>query len=102
MREPLPSGGMARLVVSVRKLYVAFSDQWMRVMWNRSGAVGLLALLMATVVATDSTGADDRLERRWVYLSTNLQVKENLEPARAILRRAKAAGYNGVVLADFK
>ena len=42
-------------------------------------------------------------ELRWVYLQQNLQVKENLPKIEAILRRAKAAGYNnGVVLADYK
>lgn len=42
------------------------------------------------------------LTHRWVYLSTNLQVTENVGKAEAILRRAKAAGYNGVVLSDYK
>jgi hypothetical protein len=42
------------------------------------------------------------LAHRWLYLQQSLQVKENLPPLEAVLRRAKAAGYNGVVLADFK
>jgi hypothetical protein len=41
-------------------------------------------------------------ELRWVYLQQNLQVTENLPKLEAILRRAAAAGYNGVVLADYK
>ncbi len=32
----------------------------------------------------------------------NLQVRENVEKARDIMERAAAAGYNGVVLADYK
>jgi hypothetical protein len=60
------------------------------------------SLAAVAVSGSISAAADGLLERRWVYLSTNLLVKENLEPARAILKRAKAAGYNGVVLADFK
>jgi len=42
------------------------------------------------------------IDHRWVYLQQNLQVRDNLPAVEAILRRAKAAGYNGVVLADFK
>ncbi|HJT34217.1 MAG TPA: hypothetical protein VJ783_19380, partial [Pirellulales bacterium] len=39
---------------------------------------------------------------RWVYLMTNLQVNENVPQAEALLRRAAKAGYNGVLLADYK
>ena len=42
------------------------------------------------------------IELRWIYLQQNLQVTENLPKIEAILRRAAAAGYNGVVLADYK
>ena len=41
-------------------------------------------------------------EFRWVYLQQNLQVTENLPKIEATLRRAAQAGYNGVVLADYK
>jgi hypothetical protein len=44
----------------------------------------------------------EELSRRWVYLQLNLQVEANVEKAESILRRAAAAGYNGVVLADYK
>src|SRR5690606_2820353 len=40
--------------------------------------------------------------RRWVYLQLNMQVADNIEKAKEIMRRAKDAGYNGVVMADFK
>ena len=33
---------------------------------------------------------------------TNLQVNENVPKAEALLRRAAKAGYNGVLLADYK
>jgi hypothetical protein len=46
--------------------------------------------------------ADEPLERRWLYLQTNLQVDENARKASELMRRAAAAGYNGVVLADYK
>jgi len=42
------------------------------------------------------------MAHRWMYLSTNLLVPENAARAETLMRRAKAAGYNGVVLADYK
>jgi hypothetical protein len=65
---------------------------------NRIGAGVLFALALC---AAQSAAAEPP-ELRWVYLQQNLQVKENLPKIEAILRRAKAAGYNGVVLADYK
>jgi hypothetical protein len=56
----------------------------------------------AALVAPTMAKAAEPPELRWVYLQQNLQVKENLPKIEAILRRAKAAGYNGVVLADYK
>ena len=44
--------------------------------------------------------ADEKLEQRWLYLQTNLQVAENVPTTEALLRRAAKAGYNGLVLAD--
>ncbi len=38
----------------------------------------------------------------WLYYSTNLQRDENLKPLEDIWRRAAAAGYTKVLLADFK
>src|SRR6185437_12158660 len=63
-----------------------------------------LILLAVIVLATGSLSiADDvKSDRRWVYLQTNLQVKDNLDKVRDLLQRAKAAGYSGVVLADYK
>ena len=58
-------------------------------------------LLIAAVLFTHPALAQQP-ELRWVYLQQNLQVKENLPKIEAVLRRAKAAGYNGVVLADYK
>lgn len=46
--------------------------------------------------------AAEPLEYRWLYMSQNLQVSENLPKMEAILRRASKAGYNGVVFADYK
>src|SRR5262245_12371517 len=62
----------------------------------------LIPILAALCVVSGEAVAAEPVERRWVYLQTNLQVKENVDRAGAILKRATAAGYNGVVLADFK
>lgn len=59
-----------------------------------------ITTLVVVAWAATAVGAD--VERRWVYLQMNLQVRENVEKAEEIARRAAAAGYNGVVLADFK
>ncbi|MGC4042307.1 MAG: hypothetical protein QM758_00695 [Armatimonas sp.] len=42
------------------------------------------------------------MDYRWLYIAQNLQVKENVTKVVALLKRAKAADYNGVVLADYK
>ena len=64
---------------------------------NRFAPLALIAVSLHAATAAEPT-----LERRWVYLQLNLQVGENVEQAREIMQRAKAVGYNGVVLADFK
>lgn len=61
---------------------------------------GLLAVALGSSLGWAQSS--DPTDRRWVYLQMNLQVKENLSKAEAILRRAAAAGYNGIVLADYK
>lgn len=44
----------------------------------------------------------EQFEYRWVYVTGNLQVNENVGRVIDIMKRAKNAGYNGIVLADFK
>jgi hypothetical protein len=41
-------------------------------------------------------------QKRWVYVSSNLYVDENIPKIESVLRRASAAGYNGVSFADTK
>jgi hypothetical protein len=62
----------------------------------------LLACLVSLFAVSPVRADGPRLEDRWVYLQLNLQVAENVDKAEALLRRAAAAGYNGVVLADYK
>lgn len=46
--------------------------------------------------------AGHRLVHRWVYLPTNFQVAANVPKVIGLLDRAKAAGYNGALVADVK
>lgn len=52
--------------------------------------------------AEEQPSAQHKLEQRWVYLSANFQATDQPDRAIQILRRAKQAGYNGVLLADYK
>jgi hypothetical protein len=55
------------------------------------------------VAATQTTpAAEPKITDRWVYLQKNLQVTEEIPKVVALIERAAAAGYNGVVLADYK
>jgi len=58
--------------------------------------------LVALVCGGCLPAQDDALRHRWFYLSTNFLVADNLPPNQALLQRAAAAGYNGVLLADSK
>jgi hypothetical protein len=40
--------------------------------------------------------------QRWFYVGTNLQVEKNADDLVALITRAAKAGYNGLVLADYK
>lgn len=66
-------------------------------MRTRSSAA-IAGLLLCAAAVTN--GAE--LEHRWVYVSHNLLVDANVKTVIDIMRRAKEAGYNGVVLADYK
>jgi hypothetical protein len=61
-----------------------------------------LLLLAALIGLGQQADADETLKYRWLYLQQNLQVSENLPKLEDLLRRAAKAGYNGVVLADYK
>ena len=63
----------------------------------------VLCLILLAAVAGEFQAAErPQLEHRWIYLSTNLLVEENVEKDMALLRRAAEAGYTGVVLTDAK
>src|SRR5438876_7399623 len=62
----------------------------------------LIAILLGWLLAGRSTIEQSGLRYRWVYISQNLAVDSNVQTVTGLMRRAKAAGYNGVVLADYK
>lgn len=70
-------------------------------MMRRLAVLMLVCLGVSAVDEQWSFAADD-LPRRWVYVKTNLQVTEYADQLADVLRRSKAAGYNGVLLADYK
>lgn len=71
-------------------------------------ALAASALLVAPIrvqaqtAAGNPTAAPNGLNRRWVFLSYNLLVDNNLQSAQKVMRDAAALGYNGVVLDDYK
>ncbi len=82
----------------------------------RAAAIAALsaALLFAGVVGVVSDGATRDggaaaggapakiPQRRWVYISTNLYVDENVRKIEDVMRRARAADFTGVLLSDTK
>lgn len=44
----------------------------------------------------------NRYERRWIYAAQNLLVDQNVDTVIALVERAGKAGYNGILLADYK
>lgn len=63
----------------------------------------LCASLAAVGLATSLADADEPLyQKRWFYSQHNLQVEKNADELIALIDRAGKAGYNGVVLADYK
>lgn len=67
---------------------------------HRLARLFLLALWLTPFDVSDLCA--EQPDRRWLYLQTNLQIAENVASTEKLLRRAAKAGYNGVVLADYK
>lgn len=66
------------------------------------GVRGLSILCLALALPLMSCAQTDELRYRWFYLGTNFLVDDNVPSAQDLLRRAAAAGYNGVLLTDSK
>lgn len=60
------------------------------------------ACLLATVSIAAERPAGVSMERRWVFTMTNLASDEALAKTTELMRRAKRAGYNGIVVSDSK
>ena len=69
----------------------------MRCVW----LIGLL-MLIGWPRAWSQPASPAATPELWFYYSTNLQNEENLAPLEAVFRRAAAAGYTQVYLADSK
>lgn len=65
----------------------------------------ILAALVLTLCFCGSLRAADTAapyQRRWVYCSFNMMVEKNCDELIALMDRAKASGYNGIMIADYK
>ncbi|MCG3181156.1 MAG: hypothetical protein BIFFINMI_03531 [Phycisphaerae bacterium] len=60
----------------------------------------LLALLALSAARTADAGVEIR--HRWIYISTNLQVDAQAARVVDLMQQAARAGYNGIMLADYK
>ncbi len=61
-----------------------------------------MTFIVLALLGQGELQAVDLPAQRWIYLQQNLQVADNIPKIEAILRRGAKAGYNGVVLADYK
>ena len=59
-------------------------------------AVLMLCMLIVPLYAQSA------LPKRWVYVSSNLYVNENLQQLEQLLKRSQKAGYNGILFTDYK
>jgi hypothetical protein len=67
--------------------------------WRRAACWLIFGMLL---LAWRGEARESRLRHRWLYVSYNLLVPENVAKVETLLQRAKEAGYNGVVLSDYK
>jgi hypothetical protein len=65
-------------------------------------ATWLMTVLMVVVPTCTAWADGPRYERRWFYAMHNLQVEAEAERLVELITRAGRAGYNGVVIADYK
>src|SRR5262245_1280430 len=60
------------------------------------------ALCLAAGLPVRADGPAPAYRDRWAYVMTNLQVEKQADDLVRLIERAAGAGYNGVVLADYK
>lgn len=66
------------------------------------GRVATVALVALLVLCVSGAVRSMEFEHRWVYVSKNLYVDDNVDAVIALMSRAKKAGYTGMVLSDSK
>ncbi len=66
------------------------------------GRVATVALVALLVLCVSGAVRAMEFEHRWVYVSRNLYVDDNVDAVIALMSRAKKAGYTGMVLSDSK
>lgn len=57
---------------------------------------------VSAVAAVARESGGQTWEKRWIYVPSNLYVNDNVPKVEELMRRARAAGYNGVLFADYK
>ncbi|BCM91456.1 hypothetical protein IAD21_03329 [Abditibacteriota bacterium] len=62
----------------------------------------LFLLACLPLFASCARAQNAKMTHRWFYLQTNFLTDANVTHAQDLLKRAKAAGYNGVVVTDSK
>lgn len=65
----------------------------------------LLRLALLTICLNSTALAADpapKYERRWVWVMANLMVEKEADRVVGLIEKAENAGYNGLVLADYK
>jgi hypothetical protein len=77
-----------------------------RRVWRRAfpivACLGLAALCCGWCRAGELGLASSPYADRWVYSSVNLQVDKSTDDLIALIERASRAGYNGILLTDYK
>ncbi len=66
------------------------------------GRVKTVALVALLVLCVGGAVRAMEFEHRWVYVSRNLYVDDNVDAVVALMSRSKKAGYTGMVLSDSK
>jgi hypothetical protein len=65
--------------------------------------LSLAASVLVLAFTAPACAADEpRYEKRWFYAMYNLQVEQSANDVIALIDRAAKAGYNGMVVADYK
>jgi len=61
-----------------------------------------LLCVLAVCLLSSRSQALDSVSKRWVSVSSNLYVNENVQKLDQLLGRARKAGYNGILFTDYK